>query len=163
MPSKRSIGILILVNYETPFRTCFADWRKSACGENENQYLLRELELWVCQKVSSKIFVRFFTICNTHEDIEQTNSGTSPHLKPNDAVTRFELHKELCSNYNELNAVTAMTSVINISGRLNPKVAFHVTCLQSWTSYSFPFYYWICNGRVQSGVNNRQWLDIAAP
>lgn len=84
--------------------------------ENKNKYFLSYLESLVARGVFQSVQVSFLPVGHTHEDIDQSFSVITRHLKHKAAHTLSELHSEMAKAFHDKVIVANMDHIGNYSG-----------------------------------------------
>lgn len=66
--------------------------------------------------VVEKVFVSFLPVGHTHEDIDQTFSRTSVHLRAVEALTLESMATELKKSFTPAPSVSRLAEIANFSG-----------------------------------------------
>lgn len=107
--------------------------------ENKNRFFFAYVESLVQWNVFDEVEVGFLPIGHTHEDIDQTFSSTSSHLRHSDAITLSDFHSTLRNVYNDHTCVGHMKHVINWSGLCQQE-----SCLTTVSNFSHFRYFRFC-------------------
>lgn len=84
--------------------------------ENKNKYFLSYLESLVARGVFQSVQVSFLPVGHTHEDIDQSFSVITRHLRHKAAHTLSELHTEVAKAFHDKVTVANMDHIANYSG-----------------------------------------------